>query len=152
MNDPRVQAIFKRSRHNNLSFFISSQDYYELPERTIRDEGNIYHIFKPNSFRDMRNPFQDKAFMDMTLNELIYLTKDCWDKENWPSANDMTKDENTGKYRLGLFRLLNPDISPFEINKLSMYLNVTQQDLIIFRKLAEQQKNHWAIKIKNRFL
>ena len=32
MNDPRVQAMFKRSRHNNLSIFIISQDYYELPK------------------------------------------------------------------------------------------------------------------------
>ena len=36
MNDPRVQAMFKRSRHNNLSIFKISQDYYELPKRTIR--------------------------------------------------------------------------------------------------------------------
>ena len=28
MIDPRVQAMFKRSRHNNLSIFIISQDYY----------------------------------------------------------------------------------------------------------------------------
>ena len=27
MDDPRVQAMFKRSRHNNLSIFIISQDY-----------------------------------------------------------------------------------------------------------------------------
>ena len=27
MDDPRVQAMFKRSRHNNLSVFIISQDY-----------------------------------------------------------------------------------------------------------------------------
>ena len=50
MNDPRVQAMFKGSRHNNLSVFIISQDYYELPKRTIRANGNIYHIFKPNNF------------------------------------------------------------------------------------------------------
>ena len=31
MNDPRVQAMFKRSRHNNLSIFIISQANYELP-------------------------------------------------------------------------------------------------------------------------
>ena len=30
MDDPRVQAMFKRSKHNNLSIFIISQDYYEL--------------------------------------------------------------------------------------------------------------------------
>ena len=46
MNDPRVQALFKRSRHNSLSIFIISQDYYELPKRTIRANGIISHIFK----------------------------------------------------------------------------------------------------------
>ena len=38
MNDPRVQAKFKRSSHNNFCIFIISQDYYELPKRTIRDK------------------------------------------------------------------------------------------------------------------
>ena len=33
MNDLRVQVMFKRSRHNNLSIFIISQNYYELPKR-----------------------------------------------------------------------------------------------------------------------
>ena len=54
---------------NNLSIFIISQDYYELPMKTIRANGNIYHIFKPNNYRDMHNLYQDKASMDMTLNE-----------------------------------------------------------------------------------
>ena len=41
INDPRVQAMFKRSRHNMLSIFIISQDYYELPKKSIRGNGNI---------------------------------------------------------------------------------------------------------------
>ena len=41
MEDPRVQAMFKRSRHNNLSIYIFSQDYFELPKRTIRTNGKI---------------------------------------------------------------------------------------------------------------
>ena len=32
MKDPRVPAMFKRSRKCNLSMFIISQDYYELPK------------------------------------------------------------------------------------------------------------------------
>ena len=55
VDDPRVQAMFKRSRHNNLSFFIISQDYYELSKKTIRCNDNIFHIFKPNNFRDVIN-------------------------------------------------------------------------------------------------
>ena len=68
MNDSRVQAMFKRSRHNILSIFIISQDYYKLPKKTIRANGNIYHIFKPNNFRDVINLYQDKSSMDRTLN------------------------------------------------------------------------------------
>ena len=33
MDDPRVQAMFKRSRHTQLSIFIISQDYYELSKK-----------------------------------------------------------------------------------------------------------------------
>ena len=92
MNDPRVQAMFKRSRHNNLSIFIISQNYYELPKRTIRANGNVYHIFKPNNFLDVGSVYQDTASMDMTLNELNLLISTCWNKNYQPLTIDMTKD------------------------------------------------------------
>ena len=69
INNDKIQAMFKRGRHNNLPIFIISQDYFELPKRTIRANGNIYHIFKPNNFLDVRNIYQDKARMDMKLDE-----------------------------------------------------------------------------------
>ena len=106
MNEPRVQAMFKRSRHNNLSIFIISQDYYELPKRTIRANGKIYHFFKPYNFRDVLNLYQDKSSMDMTLNELKILTYTCWNEKNQPLTIDMTKDKDIGKYRLGLNSIL----------------------------------------------
>ena len=113
MNDSRVQAMFKRSRHNNLSIFIISQDYYELPKKTIRANGNIYHIFKPNKFLDVRNIYQDKASMDTTLDEFKYLTSTCWNKNYQPFTIDMTKDKYTGRYRLGLNSIFVPNSSPF---------------------------------------
>ena len=69
-DDPRVQAMFKQSRHYNLSLFIISQDYYKLSKETIRCNDNIFHIFKANNFLDVRIIYQDKSSMDMTLNEL----------------------------------------------------------------------------------
>ena len=113
MDDPRVQAMFKRSRHKNLSFFVISQDYYELSKKTIRCNGNIYHIFKPNNFRDVINLYQDKASMDKTLNEFKLLTSTCWNKNYQPLSIDMTKDKYTGRYRLGLNSIFVPDSSPF---------------------------------------
>ena len=114
MNDPRVQAMFKRSRHSNLSIFIISQDYCELPKRTIRANSNIYHIFKLNNFRDVQNLYQDKASMDMNLNEFIYLSSTCWNKVYQPPTIDMTKDKFTGRYRLGLNSMFVPDSTPFK--------------------------------------
>ena len=113
MNDPRVQATFKRSRHNKLSIFIISQDYYELLTKTIRGNGNIYHIFKPNNFLDVRNIYQDNASMDMTLDEFKYLTSTCWNKNYQPLTIDMTKDKFCGRYRLGLNNIFVSDSSPF---------------------------------------
>ena len=114
MNDPRVQAMFKRSRNNNLSIFIISQDYYELPKRTIRADGNIYFIFKPNNFKDVPNLYQNKASVDMTLTEFKYLTSTCWNKKYQPLTIDMTKDKYTSWYRLGLKSLFVPNSSPFQ--------------------------------------
>ena len=113
MNNPRVQAMFKRSSHNSLSTFIISQDYYELLKRTIHANGNIYHIFKRNNFLDVRNIYQDKASMDMTLNEFKYITGTCWNKNYQLLTIDMTKDKYTGRYRLGLNSIFVPDSPPF---------------------------------------
>ena len=113
INNEKIQAMFKRGRHNNLSTFVISQDYYELPKKTIRANGNIYHIFKPNNFLDVRNIYQDKASMDMTLDEFKYLTNTCWNKSYQPLTIDMTKDKYTGRYRLGLNSIFVPDSSRF---------------------------------------
>ena len=61
--------MFERSRHKNLSIFIISQNYYELPKRTIRAKENRYHIFKQKNFADVQSLYQDKTSMDMTINE-----------------------------------------------------------------------------------
>ena len=113
IND-KIQAMFKQGRHNNLSIFIISQEYYELTKRTIRAKGNNYHIFEPNNFRDVQNHYQDKASTDMTLNELKFLTSTCWNKNYQPLTIDMTKDKITGRYLLGLNSIFVPDSSPFQ--------------------------------------
>ena len=113
INNEKIQAMFKRGRHNNLSIFIISQDYYELPKRTIGCNGNVFHLFTPNNYLDVRNIYQDKASMDMTLDEFKYLTSTCWNKNYQPLTIDMTKDKYTGRCRLGLNSIFVPDSSPF---------------------------------------
>ena len=112
-NNPRVQAMFKRSRHNTLYTFIIIQDYYKLPKRTIPANGNICHISKPNNFGDIQNLYQDKSSMDKTLNEFRLLTSTCRNEKYQPLTIDMTKDKYTGRYRLGLSSIFVPNGSPF---------------------------------------
>ena len=88
--------MFKRAEYNNLSIFIISQDYYELPKKTIRANGNIYHIIKSNNFSDVQNLYQDKTSMDMTVNENKFLTSTCWIEKYQPLTIDMTKDRYQG--------------------------------------------------------
>ena len=113
MDDSRVQAMFKRSRHNILPIFIISQDYYELGKKTIRCNDNMYHIFKPNKFRDVIDLYQDKASIDMTLKEFKLLTSTCWNEEYQPLNIDMTKDKFCARYRLGLKSIFVPISSRF---------------------------------------
>ena len=105
--------MFKISRHNLLSIFNISRDYYELPKRAIRANGIIYHVFKPNNFLELRNTYQDKASMDMTLSEFKLLTSACWNEKYQLFTIDMTKDKYRGRYRLGLNSIFVPDSSPF---------------------------------------
>ena len=47
-NDLRVQAVFRLSRHSNISIFIISQRFYELPNRTIQP--TVIFIIYSNQF------------------------------------------------------------------------------------------------------
>ena len=93
-----------------------SQDYYILTKRTSRTNGNIYHIFKPNNFRDVQNLCQEEASIGMTLNDFKNLTNTFWDIINQPFTIDKTEGEFRGTYRLGLHSLFVPDSSPFQTN------------------------------------
>ena len=120
MNDSRLKAMFKRPRHNNLSTFIISQDYYEIPRRTIRANGYIYHIFKPNNFRDVQNLYLDKTSMDMTRKDFKNLTNICWNEKYQPLTIDMTRGKNTVRYRVRLNSVFVPNSSV--LNYLNEYL------------------------------
>ena len=99
MDDPRIQSMFKRCRHHNLSFFKISQDYYELPKRTFPMKISIMYS---NNYRDVQNLYQDEAPMEMTLKNFKLLTSTRWNENYQPLIFDMTTDEYTCRYCLGL--------------------------------------------------
>ena len=88
-NDILKQAVFKRSTHNNVSDFLISQDNYELPTQIFRANARIFHVVKPSNLGDVQN--QNKASVDMTINELKYLTGTCCDQQNQQLTIDTTE-------------------------------------------------------------
>ena len=155
--------MFKLSRQNNLFIFIISYDYYELPNGTIKANGKIYQIVKPNIFGDVQILYRDKASMDTTLNGFRLLTSTCWNEKYQALTIDLTKDKFTGRYPLGLKSLFIPDSSPsyligafftlsgqFFAEQTSIYPNVFEEDFIIIGKLAAQKKPTSYQKLKNK--
>ena len=70
--------------------------------------------------------------MDMTLNEFKLLPSTC-SKENYqPLTNDVTKDKYTGSCRLGLNSIFIPSSSPFWLDYMSVYYNVTEKGWWIY--------------------
>ena len=51
--------------------------------------------------------------MDMTLDELKYVTSTCCEEKYQLLTFDMTKNKYTGRYRLGLNSIFVPNSSPF---------------------------------------
>ena len=51
--------------------------------------------------------------MDMTVNEFKLLTSTCWNNQYQPPTIDMTKDNITVRFRLGLSSTFIPYSSPF---------------------------------------
>ena len=110
--------MFKQSLNDldtkTYPYSLSVKVITNYPKRTMRANGIIYHIFKPNNFRDVLFIYQDKSSMDMTLNELKFLTSTCRNRKYQPLPIDKTKNKNTGRYRLGLNSIFVFDSSLFQ--------------------------------------
>ena len=106
--------MFKRSRRSNISIFIVNQGQYELPRITFSANGILYHIFKPNNSRDIQHFYEDKASMDLTINEIKILKSICWKDKYQPLTIDWTKDKYIGRFSLGLISISVPDKNRFK--------------------------------------
>ena len=85
--------MFKSSRHADSSFLTFSQDYYELPAKTIRPQYNFYRSSKRNNFTDVQSLYHDKASIYLTLNEYKLLTFAGWIEKCQPLRIYLTKDK-----------------------------------------------------------
>ena len=68
-NSKYLDQFFIRGRHNNLDIYYLSQFYFDLPERTIRN--NSDKIFLLNqTLKDIENIYRDVVGYDMSYDEI----------------------------------------------------------------------------------
>ena len=112
LQDPRVQMLFKRGRHNNLSIFVISHGFYELPKDTIRENSTIIHHFITNNFANVECIHRQLSSTDMVIKEFKQFCHDVWNDDYNFITIDLTKKKNDGKYRKNLNTLYLPSTNP----------------------------------------
>ena len=91
MNAPRVQPVYKRFRHCAMFMFLINHEYYELPKRTIKVDGKIYHKLKPDKLRHIQSSIKTKQVWMRHLMNLYYLIYTCWNEKYQFLTIDITK-------------------------------------------------------------
>ena len=113
LNDERVQMLFKRGRHNNLSIFVVTHGFYELPKDTIRENSSIIHHFITNNFANVESLHRQLSSTDMLIKEFKYFCNKVWEKDFNFITLDLNKKKNDGKYRKNLDTIYLPFSDPF---------------------------------------
>ena len=81
LKDPRVQLLIKRGRHNNLSIFVISHGFYELPKDTIRENSLIIHHFITNNFANVECIHRQLSSTDMVIKQFKHFCHDVWNDD-----------------------------------------------------------------------
>ena len=111
--DLRIQARFKRSRHSNISVFIISQDYYELPKKRFGPAGtNIIHS-NQREFENCSKFLSNQVIHGHDTSWIQSSTVNLLERERSTTHYWNEKDKKTGRFRLRLNYLFVPDSSPF---------------------------------------
>ena len=93
LNDKKVQMLFKRGRHNNISVFVISHGFYELPKDTIRENLNIIHHFITNIYCNVECIHRQLCSTDMLIKEFKKFCYEVWLKDYNFITIDLTKNK-----------------------------------------------------------
>ena len=79
-NSRYIDQFFIRGRHNNLDIYYLSQSYFDLPERTIRNNSDKIILFN-QTLKDIEHIYRDVAGYDMNYDEFKELCIKSWDED-----------------------------------------------------------------------
>lgn|SRR5699024_2027941 len=98
-NQNNIESYYTRGRHNNIDCFYISQNYFKLPRQTIRENSNLFFIFKQDQMNV--NKIYNDHCNDITLDDFKILCRISWIEPFGFITIDNSKSVYQGKYRNG---------------------------------------------------
>ena len=92
-----IDQFFIRGRHNNLDIYYSSQSYFDLPKRTIRNNSNETILFN-QTLKDIEHIYRDVAGYDMSYDEFKKICRKSWDEDYTYFCFDRSKRRDQVRY------------------------------------------------------
>ena len=78
--ESKIDLLFTRGRHNNNDIYYISQNYFDLPKKTIRNNSNINILFK-QTLRDIILLIHNITGLDRNLEEWKQLCRKAWEND-----------------------------------------------------------------------
>ncbi len=101
-NQSLISRFFSRGRHHGIDAIYISQNYFLLDRRSVRENSNIFFIFRQD-YRSITNIHFDHVAMDqISLETFRRFCNYCWSEPYSFLTIDLSRDKNLGKYRRNL--------------------------------------------------
>ena len=97
-----IENFYTRGRHVNCNCIYLTQNWFELPRRTIRSNTNFLLIF-PTDQRDLKLIYNDIFALDTQLNkdDFVIFCKDVWSNPYEFVVIDRFNSDSTKRLRKG---------------------------------------------------
>lgn len=95
-----IRNYFCMGRHNHIDTFYIGQTYSIIPKQLIRDNGNLFIVFKQDD-RNIRHIFNDHVNTDMTFEKFKQLCSLAWEDKYGFLVISKDCDLSEGRYRKG---------------------------------------------------
>ena len=105
-NQKLIDPFFTRGRYNDLDDYYLLQSYFDLPERTIRNNSNVIILFQ-QTLKDVEHIHRDIAGFDMSYDEFKSFCRESWNEKNNYSLINRLEDKNGSRYKI--FNESNPE-------------------------------------------
>lgn len=96
-----IKNFFCLGRHRNIDCFFLTQTYSRGSKQLIRDNCNLFILFKMDNM-NLKHVYGDAGIAcDMKFNEFCEFCHQCWREKYGFAVIDLDSDVNNGRYRKG---------------------------------------------------